>query len=217
MKKEIQIQVPNDYSAISLRKYLKLQADLEIYKDDSEAVDATIFYHLCGLEPKVLSQIDNETFWKIKEQLYEFLGKHDYPLQRTITLNDIEYGFEPNLSDIAYGAYVDISKYDTFAIDKNWAAIMSILYRPVTKKVGALYSIQPYEGFVNDKLWLDAPMSVHFGAYFFFINLSMDLKNSILKSLTDNQEIPDNIKGILQESGELMNQYSHLPAETYLK
>ena len=32
MKKEITIEVPNDYSAITLRKYLKMSRDLETFK-----------------------------------------------------------------------------------------------------------------------------------------------------------------------------------------
>jgi hypothetical protein len=217
MKKEIAIVVPNDYSAITLRKYLEMHKDLETYKDDPEAVDATLFHHLCGLDPNMLHKIDNNTYSQIKEQLFSFLGKHDYPLKRTVKLGEVEYGFEPNLSDIAYGAYVDISKFDTFSIDENWASIMSILYRPVNKKVGALYTIEPYGGYTNPEFWLDVSMDVHFGAYFFFINLSLDLESVILKSLMENPEMPTNIKEILQESGELMNQSSHLRTENFSK
>lgn len=217
MKKEIKIEVPKDYSAITLRKYLEMHKDLDTYKEDPEAVDATLFHHLCGVDPYTLQQIDNTTYNQIKEQLFSFLGKHEYPLKRTVKIGDDEYGFEPNLSDIAYGAYVDISKYDTFSIDENWASIMSILYRPVKQKIGALYTIEPYGGYTNPEFWLDVSMDVHFGAYFFFINLSLDLESVILKSLTENPEMPTNIKGILQESGELMNQYSRLQTESYSK
>jgi len=36
MKKEIDIVIPTDYSAVSLKKYLKIQEDLETYKDDKK-------------------------------------------------------------------------------------------------------------------------------------------------------------------------------------
>lgn len=217
MKKQIEITVPKDYSAISLKKYLQMQNDLKAYKDDAEATDATIFYHLCGLDPITLGKIDTETYQKIKEQLISFLGKTDFPLKRTIKIGDVEYGFEPNLGEMAYGAYVDISKYDTIDIDKNWAKIMSILYRPVEKKVGALYSIQKYDGNINEELFEEVSMDVHFGAYFFFINLSMELAKDILNSLKDQAEIPHNIKSILAESGELIKQLSPLPTKTSSK
>jgi hypothetical protein len=217
MKKQIEITVPKDYSAISLSKYLNMQNDLKAYKDDSEATDAAIFYHLCGLDPITLGKIDTETYQKIKEQLISFLGKTDFPLRRTIKIGDVEYGFEPNLGEMAYGAYVDISKYDTIDIDKNWAKIMSILYRPVEKKIGALYSIKKYDGNINEELFEEVSMDVHFGAYFFFINLSMELAKDILNSLKDQAEIPHNIKSILAESGELIKQLSPLQTKTSSK
>ena len=69
MKQILEIQVPNDYSAITLTKFLKLQKDLKVYGDDEEAKLATLFYHLCGVEPGVMTKIDTATFIKIKEQL----------------------------------------------------------------------------------------------------------------------------------------------------
>ena len=71
MKKEITIEVPNDYTAITLRKYLKMHKDMETYKDNEEAITATLFYHLCHLEPDVINQLDTETFGKIKDKLYK--------------------------------------------------------------------------------------------------------------------------------------------------
>lgn len=215
MKKEIKISVPNNYSAITLKKYLEMHKDMEAYKDDEEAVHAILFYHLCQIEADTLQKIDNETYNGIKNQLFSFLGNHEHQLKRIVVLNGKEYGFEPNLSEMAYGAYVDISKYDTFTIDENWAKVMSILYRPITKKVGALYEIEPYNGYIDEELWLEAGMDIHFGAYFFFINLSRDLGNDILKSLMQTEEMPTSIKSILEKSGELTNQYLHFLTGSY--
>lgn len=206
MKKELKIVVPNDYSAITLRKYLRLQKDLETYKDDADAVTATLFWHLCNVEPGIMSKIDTETFTKIRTQLYSFLAKDDFELQRFVTINGIEYGFEPNLSQMAYGAYVDIAKYNDIKIDANWANIMAILYRPVTKKVGKLYEIEEYTGKEETEHWKEVDMNVHFGAMFFFINLSKDLLSSTLKSLKEEMGISPNIKSILERSGEVISQ-----------
>ena len=213
MKKELTIKVPNNYSAITLTQYLNMYKDLEVYKDIPEAVTATLLWHLCGLEPDVLNKIDVDTFTKIKEQLNSFIGKQDHELIRFVTINGVEYGFEPNLSEMAYGAYIDISKYDILKIDDNWEKIMAILYRPITKKLGKLYDIAPYTGKEESKHWKEVGMDVHLGTMFFFINLSKDLPNVILKSLIMTEEIPTNIKEILERSGELINRLSH-SAET---
>jgi hypothetical protein len=217
MKKELKIEVPNDYSAITLRKYLELYDDLKTYEGDDEACAAAMFWHLCGVDASLLNKIDKGTIDKIKEQLYSFLGNTKYTLHRTVKIGDVEYGFEPNLSEMSYGAYVDISKYDTIAIDRNWPKIMSILYRPVSQKMGALYSIQPYTGELNEEFWLDVGMHVHFGTYFFFLHTSTDLVNATLNSSMLMEEIPANIKSILAKSGELINQSSHLQEVMYSK
>lgn len=213
MKKEIKITVPNDYSAITLKKYLQMQKDLKVYEDDEEAKLATLFYHLCGVEPGVMQQIDAATFIQIKEQLLSFVATEKFDLIPFVNINGVKYGFEPNLSEIAYGAYVDISKYEDLNINHNWEKIMSILYRPVTKEIGKLYEIAPYSGKEPSEHWNDVNMDVHFGALFFFINLSKVLSRNILKSLSQKEGIAPNIKSILEKSGDVINHWSRSQTE----
>lgn len=217
MIQEIKIEVPNDYSGITLRQYLNLQRDINNYKDDEEAMNAALFYHICGIEPKILSQLDTNTFAKIKSQLYTFLGNINFLLQRTITIEGVKYGFEPNLSKMSYGAYLDISKFENMGIDENWPKILSVLYRPIIKETGGLYTIQEYKGWKEwetDK-WYDVNMDFHFGCFFFFNRLYKDLSLGILNSLKESPEIPRNIKSILDESGQVISQLQLLQGKTY--
>lgn len=221
MKKEIQIKVPNDYSAISLKKYLQLQEDLKNYEGESDAQTAFLLYHLCGLTPELTSKLDVTTLGNIKQDLDKLLKRQDFPLQRTIKFGDEEFGFVPNLSDIEYGAYLDLAKFETLTIDKNWPTIMSILYRPITSKRGALYDIKGYEGVKDDEKdkWMDVPMDFHFGTFFFFNRIYKDLLNGILKSLREEvskqgMQHP-HIQQILQESGKVINQLQSLQEKTF--
>jgi hypothetical protein len=212
MKKEVKITVPTDYSAINLRKYITIQNDLESYSDDSQAQDAFLLYNLCGITPEVARALDNETVEKIKKDLYKLLNKTDYELQKFITIDDVQYGFEPNLSQMAYGAYLDISKIETLTLDKNWPKILSILYRPVKKKQGVLYEIENYNAdkVIDSEKWYDVNMDFHFGCFFFFNRIYLDLLNDIRKSLMEevltNPNQPQHIKSILRTSGEVINQ-----------
>jgi len=194
-----------------------LQKDIEIYKDDEEATNAALFYHICGIEPKVLQQLDTETFTKVKSQLYSFLGNINFLLQRTITFEGVKYGFEPNLSKMSYGAYLDLTKFPTMGIDEHWPKILSILYRPIERETGALYSISEYKGWKEweTEKWLDVNMDFHFGCFFFFNRLYKDLSLGILNSLKEMEGIPPNIKSILEKSGEGINQLLLLQGKTY--
>jgi hypothetical protein len=211
MKKEIQITVPKDWSAVTLKQYLALQKDLKTYGDEEEARIACLFHHLCNFPPALINKIDTETFTKIKNDLINFIGNTEIPLQRFITIGGVKYGFEPNLSKMSYGAYLDITKYDDLSIDSNWANAMSILYRPVTNEVGKLYDIEPYDGTLNSEPFYDITMDVHLGTLFFFINLLKDLASYTLKSMTDMEEIPQDIKSILEKSGNLTLQSFNSP------
>ena len=214
MKQEIQITVPTDWSAVTLRKYLQLHKDIETYKDNDEAVTAALFYHLCGVDAPTVHKLDIETFTKIQLDLTRFISQTELPLQQFINIDGKEYGFEPNLSQMSYGAYVDLGKNETMGINEKWAEAMSILYRPVIKKISDMYEIETYTGKIDEEMWLNQKMDVHFGALFFFVNLSMDLLKDTLKSLTQTTEIPANIKSVLVKSGEHMQQSLNLPTET---
>ena len=205
MKKTVTLEIPTNWKDISLKKYLALQNDLEAYKDDEEAQTALTLHHLCGLDVEYVRKLSAESYNLVKSKLNQFQSPEGIELTTFITIDGVEYAFEPNLSKMSYGAYADITQYDTIQIDKNWGKIMSILYRRVDKKKYGKYSIVPYDGEIDDGKWLDVDMEVHWGALFFFVHLQMDLLKGILNSLKA-EELPPSIRPILERSGELMQQ-----------
>lgn len=213
MIQEINIQLPDSWKDITLKKYLELQNDLELYKDDPMATLHFTIYHLCGIDVEVINKVTKESHEKIKTALDNLAVNQELPLQRIIEIDGIEYGFEPNLSKIAYGAYVDITKFDSVGINKDWAKIMAILYRPVTKKVKDTYEIKAYDGNVDHTIFETVSMHVVFGCWFFFVDLQMDLVKGIL-NYTKGM-LPPNIKQILVKSGEVIQQSLSSQVETY--
>lgn len=201
-KKIVQIKVPTDWSAVTLRDYLKLKKDMDAYRDEPEAVIACLFHHLCKFPVEYVQKLNIDTYNAIVNDLTSFMKNVELPLQREINVDGVEYGFEPNLSTMAYGAYVDISKYETLEINAKWAEIMSILYRPIVKRSGLFYDIKSYNGYIDGETFMDVTMDVHFGAIFFFKTLQKDLSSSILNSLTEEMKNLPNIQSILQKSGD---------------
>lgn len=206
MKKQLDIVVPQNWSAVTLENYLKLQKDLVAYGDDDVAYIATLLYHLCGVEPGIIPQLPTQTLQAITTDLRGFMGDSNYPLQNIITIDGKQYGFEPNLSKMAYGAYLDITKHENITIDKNWNKIMSILYRPIKSKTLGMYEIEPYDSNkVNPQLFDNVGMDVHFGTLFFFLHTLTELVNSTLNYLKE-AEVPQAIKSTLEKNGEVIKQ-----------
>ncbi len=212
MKKQIEITVPHDFSAITLKQYIQFQKDMDTHEGNTEAQDAFLVYNLTGMTPDMVKELDGEVISNIRKDLTKLLQKTDYPLQRNITLEGVEYGFEPNLSQMPYGAYLDISKFENIQLNDDWPTILSILYRPVKKRKGALYEIEQYNGVEpwDEDKWWEVGMDFHFGCFFFFIRLYKDLVKGTLNSLKNQAEISPNIKSILEESGEAIQQLSNL-------
>ncbi len=203
---KLRLEIPQGWEDIKLKDYLELQAELKNYSDDEEAMTAMLFNKLCGLDVQLLPHISIKDYESLKSELAGFMNNVEMPLQRFIQIEGVEYGFEPNLSKMAYGAFLDITQWDTLTIDKNWAKVMSVLYRPVLKKDKVHYSIQPYEGTDNTDKFLELGMHIHFGALFFFVRLLTDLLNGILNSLMGMEDLPPQLKPILEKSGKVMHQ-----------
>jgi hypothetical protein len=206
MKQEVKIVVPKDWSAITLRDYLAFRKDMENYSDNEDAITAVMFHHLCKVPVEWINQLDLDTYLNIRKDLVSFLNDINQPLSQFVTIGEVEYGFEPNLSGIAYGAYVDISKYEDLSINDKWSEIMDILYRPVKQKIGKFYDIKTYDGNIDGEKWLDVPMHIHFGTLFFLESLLRDLVKDTQRSLMELTGIPHNIKSILLKSGNLTPQ-----------
>ncbi len=206
MKKQLEIVVPQNWSAVTLESYLDLQKDLVAYGDDEVAYVATLLYHLCGVEPGFIPQLPTSVLNSIKTDLRGFMSDSEYPLQNIIKVDGKEYGFEPNLSTMSYGAYLDITKWENITIDKNWNKIMSVLYRPIKSKTLGMYEIEPYDSKKSKpELFDKVGMDVHFGSLFFFLNTLTELVNSTLNSLKE-AELPPHIKSTLEKNGEVIKQ-----------
>lgn len=216
MKQTFEIEIPTKWEDITLLSYLGLQRDLENYKDTEDVHLDLMIHHLCGVHLDAIRGMSTESYNKFKNGFHKLEKPETLPLQRFVTIGNVEYGFEPNLSKMAYGAYVDVSQYESLSIDKNWSKIMNILYRPITKKQGELYQIEPYQGKDDWEKWLTVRMDVHFGALFFFINLWKDLLHATLNSLTE-MELPLNIKSTLVKSGKDIARYLNSQEEIFKK
>jgi hypothetical protein len=216
MKQQLEIIVPTSWKDLSLNTYLRFQRDAKNFEDNPEAQMDFMMYHFCNLDFDTIRGLSIDSHNNIAQKFNKFEVPDSLPLQRFVTINGIEYGFEPNLSKMSYGAYVDIAQYEELTIDKNWGKIMNILYRPVTSKKGDLYTIEPYTGKDDWDKWLDVSMHIHWGGLFFFVNLHQDLVNATLNSL-NQMELPANTKSTLLKSGRIIQQFLNSHKETFRK
>ena len=186
MAMELEIVIPESWNEVSLERYLKFFNTIKPYLGTEEyerVVLERFAYYFCGVDATVIRQLPISTFHEISTdvlKLIESSKKHE--LVKHFELGNTKYGFIPNLDDMSYGEYVDLSEYskDTW---QNIAEIMSILYRPIVDNKNDKYSIQPYSSIDQDVIEMfkqKLTMDIVFGALSFFLRLQMDLMIGIL-------------------------------------
>ena len=160
----VKISVPNDLSEIKLWQYQKF---LEIQKQnkDENFLASKMIEIFCGIELKEAYKMKAKDVHRITGILADMFEQKPVLINR-FYLNNIEYGFIPNLDEMTLGEYVDLDTYLP-----KWEEIekaMAVLYRPITKTYKGKYQIEDYTAQGQDA-YKDMPMSIVFGAMFFFI------------------------------------------------
>jgi len=114
-------------------------------------------------------------------ELIDTALEKDAPFESRFMLNNIEFGFIPNLDEVTAGEFFDLNKYGT-EID-TMHNLMAILFRPIVNKDKFKnYTIESYKGTKEyAEMMKHMPISLVNGALVFFCNLSRELQVYIQK------------------------------------
>jgi len=215
-KIELDISIPNDLSGISVSQYQEYAQLWQDNKDveDYEFINKKTLQIFCGLDLKDSYKIPLSTFDNILSHINKCF-EEDKPFINRFTMTDadgvtVEFGFEPSLDKISYGAFKDAENYMREAKDLH--KLMAVLYRPVIKDVSNKYHyrIADYEGSdVFSEVMKDAPVNVALGMQVFFYRLGTKLSKYTMDSLMEQAKLTTNKEGkqLLEENGEIINRF----------
>lgn len=181
MKQELEIIIPESWEDVKLSQYLAYTKALKPYQGTEEY--DTVMYekainHFCNLSTDMLRKLPMENYNGIMNHIQELFNQGEkLPVIKKFTVGDTVYGFIPNLDDMTYGEYLDLSTYSK-DLWTNLPTFLSIIYRPITKTKKDTYDIQPYEGTNQDVVDLFTTaltMDIVWGAIGFFTVLQKDL------------------------------------------
>ena len=176
--------IPETLKEITLNQYqqwLKVAEDKEM----TDFLKQKMIEIFCGITLNQVLQIKATDVDEIVNDLSK-LFKQDTNLINKFTLEGVEYGFEPKIDDISFGAYVDL---DTYMADwQQMHKAMSVLFRPVTFTKKKKYLIEEYES-ANKYDLKEMTLDVVFGSLVFFWKLRNELQKHILSFLANQSEI----------------------------
>ena len=133
----------NNWSDVTLETWLKL-VDFATGTKTEEATETIAA--LSDIPKKLIKELALSDVAVIMSKIAELQAKQDTTLKRIIEINDVEYGFHPDLDKITLGEYADIEQFIKNGIETNLPELMAVLYRPVKLKKNDIYIIDAYDG-----------------------------------------------------------------------
>jgi hypothetical protein len=133
----------NSWSDVTLETWLSL-IDFETGTKTEEATETLAA--LSDIPKKLIKELSLSDVAVIMSKIGELQAKQDTKLKRIIEINDIEYGFHPDLDSITLGEYADIEQFIKNGIETNLPELMAVLYRPIKEKKNDIYIIDAYDG-----------------------------------------------------------------------
>ena len=214
---EIDLNVPTSLSEISLKRYQTYVAMQENSNDD-EFVAQKMIEIFCDVTLKDIVKIKLSSLNELVGHFTQLFSEKP-KFQPTFKINDMEFGFIPELEEITFGEYVDLESSLS-----NWQTFhkaMAVLYRPITKKRGDKYDIADYNPNQDmQELMRFAPLDVCIASSLFFWNLGNELLPAMLNYLEKEiQKNPTILKTFqkqlnLENNGDGINQYINSLKET---
>ncbi len=206
---EININIPTSLKDITLqqyKKFIKIQEGIE----NTTFLQLKIIEIFCKVDLKIAKAMRYNDVEQITSDILNLFSKTPQ-LVTTFKMNNIEYGFIPNLDDMTLGEYIDL---DTYSGDyENIEVAMNVLYRPLVTKLKNKYLIKDYNPDTKEQM-LDMPMDAVISSMFFFLNLGIELSNIILNSSEEVKNLQQVDLGNFQQNMVGINQFLPYLKET---
>jgi len=176
------IIIPTSLSEIRLTQYqelMKLQND----EDTNDIAAKKMISMLCKIRMSEVNMFSAHDVFTLMAKLGD-LFKQEPDFEPTFFIDKYEFGFIPDLENMTFGEYVDAEKYL-----QDWDTMhkaMAVLFRPIKKKKGDKYEIEPYyTSATYSEVMKMMPLNIALGASFFLRNLSVALLNVTMDFLQE--------------------------------
>ena len=172
------INVPTELNEITLKQYQKF-LKVQDSKQNNTFLQTKMIEIFCNVKMQDALNIKLSDADRIAS-LISTMFEQKPDLVKSFWLNNVEYGFVPDLDEITLGEYIDLDTYMG-----EWDKIeiaMNVLYRPIKQKLGEKYLIEEYDPDTKDKL-INMPMDAVFGSIIFFYHLGIELSQTMMNYL----------------------------------
>jgi len=168
----MKIQVPTHINDITLEQYQKF-ALINTEEQDKEFFMFKTIEIFCGVDIALVSKMRLSDAESISNEVLEVL-QQNVPFTNKFELDGVKYGFIPDLQAISLGEFIDLE--EGLSKDKDFHKAASVMFRPIVKEFGELYTIEGYEANTEmHHVMKQAPVGIISAAIVFFYNIAKEL------------------------------------------
>ena len=168
----MKIQVPTHINDITLEQYQRF-ALINTEEQDKEFFMFKTIEIFCGVDIALVSKMRLKDAESISNEVLEVL-QQNVPFTSKFELEGIKYGFIPDLQAISLGEFIDLE--EGLSKDKDFHKAASVMFRPIVKEFGELYTIDGYEANTEmHHVMKQAPVGIISAAIVFFYNIAKEL------------------------------------------
>lgn len=136
--------VPINWNEVNLESYMNFMLTHDANKSETEQ-EIHLLSTLTGAPAVVLQEAKKSTINSALDRLKELMQKEpSEDLILRFKIDNIEYGFHPNLADMKLKEFVDLDNKLT-EVWQNMHSVLSILYRPIKHIYKEKYTIEDYD------------------------------------------------------------------------
>tara|TARA_R100001440_G_scaffold2784_3_gene7604 strand:+ start:1274 stop:1915 length:642 start_codon:yes stop_codon:yes gene_type:complete len=146
--KENKFTLINSWQDVTLETY----AELIKYKKKSNTDEAyTLINSMSDIPRKFVQSLSLKDVTELLSNMANLQVIEDSGLKGIIRVGKKNYGFHPNLDEITMGEYADLEHFIEDGYINHLPEIMAVLYRPVVSRDGDNYTIEAYDGNIEER------------------------------------------------------------------
>jgi len=169
----MKISVPTHINDITLEQYQRF-AKINTEEQDKEFFMFKTIEIFCGVDIALVSKMRLKDAESISNEVIEILNSQ-IPFANRFELEGVKYGFIPDLQQISLGEFIDLE--EGLADSKSFHKAAAVMFRPIIKEAGELYTIDGYEASTEmHHIMKEAPLGVISAAIVFFYNIVKELQ-----------------------------------------
>ena len=168
----MKIQVPTHINDITLEQYQRF-ALINTEEQDKDFFMFKTIEIFCGVDIALVSKMRLSDAESVSNEVLEVL-QQNVPFTNKFELDGVKYGFIPDLQSISLGEFIDLE--EGLSKDKDFHKAASVMFRPIVKEFGELYTIDGYEASTEmHHIMKQAPVGIISAAIVFFYNIAKEL------------------------------------------